>query len=59
MLSLVEQLFLRQGIRCLQYTGKMNREAREKTLREFRQPGGPKVILISIKCGGVGLNLGE
>jgi SNF2 family DNA or RNA helicase len=57
MLDLVETVFLRQGIRWLRYDGKMNRESRERALREFRQPGGPKVILISIKCGGVGLNL--
>jgi SNF2 family DNA or RNA helicase len=57
MLDLVETVFLRNGIRSLRYDGKMARDARERTLREFRRPGGPRVILISIKCGGVGLNL--
>jgi SNF2 family DNA or RNA helicase len=57
MLDLVETVFMRQGLRALRYDGKMGREARERTLREFRRPGGPRVILISIKCGGVGLNL--
>ncbi|KIP06767.1 hypothetical protein PHLGIDRAFT_30351 [Phlebiopsis gigantea 11061_1 CR5-6] len=57
MLDLVESVFLRNGIQSLRYDGSMNREAREYTLQRFRQTGGPKVILISTKCGGVGLNL--
>ncbi|OSD03838.1 hypothetical protein PYCCODRAFT_205289 [Trametes coccinea BRFM310] len=57
MLDLCEQLFARHGIRSLRYDGPMSREAREYTLAQFRRPGGPKVILVSIKCGGVGLNL--
>ncbi|KAH9919060.1 SNF2 family N-terminal domain-containing protein [Fomitopsis serialis] len=57
MLDLIETLFSRYGIRSLRYDGRMSREAREMVLAEFRQQGGPKVILISTKCGGVGLNL--
>ncbi|KAI0070881.1 hypothetical protein K474DRAFT_1737680 [Panus rudis PR-1116 ss-1] len=57
MLDLVETLFARYGIQCLRYDGRMNREAREVTLARFRKSGGPKVILISTRCGGVGLNL--
>lgn len=57
MLDLIETLFSRYGIRSLRYDGRMSREAREMVLGEFRQQGGPKVILISTKCGGVGLNL--
>ncbi|RDX49056.1 hypothetical protein OH76DRAFT_1483538 [Lentinus brumalis] len=57
MLDLCEQVFARNGIRSLRYDGSMSREAREYCLKEFRRPGGPKVVLVSIKCGGVGLNL--
>ena len=57
MLDLIETLFGRYGIRSLRYDGKMSREARDKTLVEFRRPDSPRVILISTKCGGVGLNL--
>ncbi|KAH9886946.1 SNF2 family N-terminal domain-containing protein [Cubamyces lactineus] len=57
MLDLCEEIFARHGIRGLRYDGKMSREAREYTLSQFRHPSGPKVILVSIKCGGVGLNL--
>ncbi|KAI0742470.1 SNF2 family N-terminal domain-containing protein [Daedaleopsis nitida] len=57
MLDLCEQVFARHGIRSLRYDGQMNREAREYCLMEFRRLTGPKVVLVSIKCGGVGLNL--
>ncbi|KAI0632702.1 SNF2 family N-terminal domain-containing protein [Trametes polyzona] len=57
MLNLCEQIFARHGIRSLRYDGQMSRDAREYTLAQFRGVGGPKVILVSIKCGGVGLNL--
>ncbi|OCH85007.1 hypothetical protein OBBRIDRAFT_345483 [Obba rivulosa] len=57
MLDLIETLFLRYGIRNLRYDGSMDRGTREAVLSQFRKIGGPKVILISTKCGGVGLNL--
>ncbi|KAF8153937.1 SNF2 family DNA-dependent ATPase [Crassisporium funariophilum] len=57
MLDLIETLFSRHGIRNLRFDGKMDRAERDATLAKFRQPGGPKVILISTKCGSVGLNL--
>ncbi|KDQ52340.1 hypothetical protein JAAARDRAFT_210552 [Jaapia argillacea MUCL 33604] len=57
MLDLVEIAFNRHGIQSLRYDGKMDRQSREDVLMTFRKPGGPKVILISTKCGGVGLNL--
>jgi len=57
MLDLVETLFAREGIRSLRYDGSMDRHARENALSTFKRAGGPKVILISTRCGGVGLNL--
>ncbi|KAH9017389.1 SNF2 family DNA-dependent ATPase [Lactarius pseudohatsudake] len=57
MLDLIETLLARNGIQNLRYDGKMRTEAREAALAGFRRMGGPKVILISTKCGGVGLNL--
>ncbi|THG95132.1 hypothetical protein EW026_g6464 [Hermanssonia centrifuga] len=47
-------LFVKRNLR---FDGSMDREAREAVLSQFRKSGGPKVILISTKCGGVGLNL--
>ncbi|KAI0290312.1 SNF2 family N-terminal domain-containing protein [Russula brevipes] len=57
MLDLLETLLARHGIQRLRYDGKMRTEARDAVLVAFRKAGGPKVILISTKCGGVGLNL--
>lgn len=57
MLDLIETLFSRHGIRSLRFDGKMDRFERDATLATFKQIGGPKVILISTKCGSVGLNL--
>jgi SNF2 family DNA or RNA helicase len=57
MLDLLETLLGRHGIRSLRYDGKMRSEARDTVLIGFRKTGGPRVILISTKCGGVGLNL--
>ncbi|KIK57545.1 hypothetical protein GYMLUDRAFT_203637 [Collybiopsis luxurians FD-317 M1] len=57
MLDLIEVAFSRYGIRNLRFDGKMDRNSRERTLSQFKKPDGPKVILISIKSGGVGLNL--
>ena len=57
MLDLIEKIFSRHGIRSLRFDGKMDRASRDSTLATFKQIGGPKVILISTKCGSVGLNL--
>lgn len=46
MLDLVETLLSRYGIRTLRFDGKMDRTSRDATLATFKQPGGPKVILI-------------
>lgn len=54
MLDLIEVLFSRHGIRSLRFDGKMDRTSRDRTLVQFRKADGPKVILISTKCGGVG-----
>ncbi|KAF5337985.1 hypothetical protein D9758_014335 [Tetrapyrgos nigripes] len=57
MLDLIEVLFSRHGIRSVRFDGKMDRASRDHTLSIFKRPDGPKVILISTRCGGVGLNL--
>ncbi|KAF5376123.1 hypothetical protein D9615_007674 [Tricholomella constricta] len=57
MLDLLDILFSRHGIQSLRFDGKMDRQARDAVLSTFKRHGGPKVILISTKCGSVGLNL--
>ncbi|KAK7452108.1 hypothetical protein VKT23_012213 [Stygiomarasmius scandens] len=57
MLDLIEILFSRHGIRSVRFDGKMDRASRDHVLAVFKRPDGPKVILISTRSGGVGLNL--
>ncbi|WVF72421.1 hypothetical protein IAT40_007236 [Kwoniella sp. CBS 6097] len=51
----------RRNVKHVQYVGSMNQNEREEALQQFNRPadedGSPKVILMSLKCGGVGLNL--
>jgi SNF2 family DNA or RNA helicase len=54
-LALFEEHFHRSGIRYTMLTG--HTRQREKVIRTFQQDPDYKVFLISIKAGGVGLNL--
>jgi len=57
MLDLAEVLFKQNGIKTLNYDGRMNRMERTEAIAEFKKELGPHVLLVSLKCGGVGLNL--
>ncbi|CAE6483099.1 unnamed protein product [Rhizoctonia solani] len=59
MIDLMQILLRKSGFESLRYDGQMKREEREETLTRFKKQGGPKILLISLKCGGVGLNLTE
>ena len=39
--------------------GSMSQEKRQAVMQEFRQDKPPRALLISLRAGGVGLNLGE
>ena len=39
--------------------GQLTIEARDRVLHEFREASGPRALLLSIRAGGVGLNLQE
>lgn len=39
------------------FDGRMNRVQREQTIKAFNVKQNPLILLISLKCGGVGLNL--
>ncbi len=41
------------------YHGALSEDARNMTIKSFREEEGPRVLLVSIKAGGVGLNLQE
>ncbi|KAG6330201.1 hypothetical protein ID866_8887, partial [Astraeus odoratus] len=57
MLDQVEILLSRHGIQSVRYDGQMASSSRDKALAKFRGHDGPRLILVSTKCGGVGLNL--
>lgn len=56
-LSLIEPALQRVNMRFLRLDGSMTQKARAAVLSEFNKPSGFTVLLISLKAGGVGLNL--
>ncbi|KAI1114821.1 P-loop containing nucleoside triphosphate hydrolase protein [Nemania sp. NC0429] len=56
-LTLAQRSLAGAGIRCLRIEGSDSLNIRERTIQEFREDQGIKVILVSISCGGVGLDL--
>ena len=40
-------------------TGEMSLPSREAAMERFRQASAPRMLLVSLRAGGVGLNLGE
>lgn len=57
MLDLIEFRLKREGIPCVQLTGAMTAVARSNALYAFNNDPHLRVILISLKAGGEGLNL--
>ena len=45
------------GEDCLLYTGRMGQGARVEAVETFQKDGGRRIMLVSLKAGGVGLNL--
>jgi superfamily II DNA or RNA helicase len=52
-----EHLSEHLGQRVVTLDGSMTTRARQKAVDEFSADGGPRVMLISLKAGGTGLNL--
>ena len=40
-------------------TGEMNEASRQRAIHRFRKGNTPRMLLVSLRAGGVGLNLGE
>ncbi|KAJ3297138.1 hypothetical protein HK104_000794 [Borealophlyctis nickersoniae] len=57
MLDIMEIPLERAGYKFCRYDGSMDGKAREASLHRFRTEPDTKVILISFKCGSLGLNL--
>lgn len=56
-LELFRVLLEEQGVRYSMLTGAHNTDQREKAVKQFQAKNGSRVFLISLKAGGVGLNL--
>ncbi|KAH0529393.1 hypothetical protein TsFJ059_004144 [Trichoderma semiorbis] len=57
MLDLVEPFLRKEGFRFTRYDGSMRNDAREESLRKLREDKSTRVLLCSLKCGSLGLNL--
>jgi len=58
-LDLIEPLLRRERFPFLRFDGSMSQPARKAVLEKFRSHEGGAVLLISLRAGGVGLNLTE
>ncbi len=45
------------GLRCMRLEGSMSLEARDRAIAAFTHDAGVPVFLMSLKAGGVALNL--
>lgn len=57
MLSLIRENMEKQGIRYVYFDGSTSATDREKAIHEFQNNHECRVFLISLKAGGIGLNL--
>ena len=57
MLNLLEPFLRRDKVQYCRYDGKMNNNAREASLDRLRNDPKTRVLLCSLKCGSLGLNL--
>ncbi|GAU25269.1 hypothetical protein TSUD_17820 [Trifolium subterraneum] len=55
--DLLENPLRKRGIGFLRFDGKLTQKQREKVLKEFNDTKEKRVLLMSLKAGGVGLNL--
>jgi DNA repair protein RAD16 len=57
MLDIINFRAQKGGIGCVKLSGSMNLDQRDKTITAFKTDPSIKVMLISLKAGGVALNL--
>ncbi|KAK3678567.1 hypothetical protein LTR78_001865 [Recurvomyces mirabilis] len=57
MLDLIEPHLRSAGLRHVRYDGSMRNDAREASLHSLRNDRKTRVLLCSLKCGSLGLNL--
>jgi len=56
-LEMVSRYLTNEGFAHVKYQGSMSRDERSRAVRAFMAKDNATVMLMSLKCGGVGLNL--
>lgn len=54
---MVSHYLTHEGFAHVRYQGSMSRDERNRAVRAFMAKDNATVMLMSLKCGGVGLNL--
>ena len=54
---ILEKMCQQKGLRHILYHGKMSHTARDKAITEFTNDDDMKIMIASLKAGGIGLNL--
>ncbi|KAJ0109827.1 hypothetical protein J7T55_004377 [Diaporthe amygdali] len=57
MMDLVEPYLRKEGFKFVRYDGSMKNDAREESLYRLRNDKNTRILLCSLKCGSLGLNL--
>lgn len=57
MLTLVADTLDDEGITYARYDGKMTMAERDAVIENFKSPKGPQILMLSLACGALGLNL--
>lgn len=57
MMDLVEPFFRKEGFKFTRYDGSMKNDEREASLHRLRNDKNTRILLCSLKCGSLGLNL--
>lgn len=57
MLDLIEPYLRKEGFKFVRYDGSMRNDAREESLNRLRNDKRTRILLCSLKCGSLGLNL--
>jgi len=57
MLDIIEPFLIKGGYRFVRYDGKMKNDDRETSLRRLREDKDVRILLCSLRCGSLGLNL--
>ena len=56
-MQILEKVCQKKNWKYCTYNGKMSHQARDKAIQEFTADADMKIMVASLKCGGVGLNL--